>query len=371
MLGKGLESLIPPQGNGDNHPAEPIRRVQGEPPRPPQNLSGRHGIPEDSLGEDSGPQILHFEFGEEVATPAVAETVTAKSATVKRGSVDEVFIPAKENRPNEHPQDYIFHIEVGKIRPNPNQPRRHFDEEALDDLAKSIREFGFLQPLVVTRLHKTTEGGVGVEYELISGERRLLAAKRLGLEYVPAIIREIDLEREKLELAVIENIQREDLNPIERARAFQRLQEEFRLTQREIASKLGKSRESVANNVRLLDLPLYVQEALEKGKLTESHGRFLLAIEDTSAQKKLFDDILAHGLTTRDVKNRVQASTAKKSKSATNLTPELKMFEERLMAELGTPVKIERNANTGKIVIIFYSEEELKNIMQRFGGSER
>ena len=128
-----------------------------------------------------------------------------------------------------------------------------------------------------------------------------------GLRVIPAIIRNVDLEREKLELAVIENLQREDLNAVEMARAFQRLQEEFRMTQREIAAKLGKSRETVANTVRLLDLPEYIQDAIQKGNLSESHARFLLAVEDPAAQRQLFDDIAEHGLTVRDVKERVKA----------------------------------------------------------------
>ncbi|MFQ5676998.1 MAG: ParB/RepB/Spo0J family partition protein, partial [bacterium] len=299
---------------------------------------------------------------QDMAPPAVARQDINNS--------DGRFRVAEGHGPEARYSDAIFHIEVSKISPNPNQPRRNFDDNALWELAKSIREFGFLQPLVVTRREKETEGGVDVVYELISGERRLLAAKKLGLEYVPAIVRSVDLEREKLELSIIENVQREDLSPIERARAFQRLQEEFRMTQREIASKLGKSRETVANTVRLLDLPLYIQEALEKGQITESHGRFLLQIGDPAAQKKLFDDILAQKLTTRDVKTRVQSTKPKKEKRSAELPPELKMLEERLTTELGAPVKIEKRADTGRITITFYSDEELQNIVARFGGGE-
>jgi len=237
-------------------------------------------------------------------------------------------------------------------------------------LALSIREFGFLQPLVVSKIEKETPTGVDVEYQLIAGERRLLAAKMLGLEMVPAIIRRVELEREKLELAVIENIQRENLNPIETARAFARLQDEFRMTQREIAAKLGKSREVVANSVRLLGLPTYAQEALERGQITESHGRFLLAIEDPAAQKKLFDDVLAQHLTMRELKERVQTEKFKAREPKEELTPEVKMMEEKLSSELGTPVKIEKGANTGKITITFYSEEELESIVRKIGKEE-
>ena len=176
-------------------------------------------------------------------------------------------------------------------------------------------------------------------------------------------------------MAVVENIQRENLNPIEAARAFARLQDEFRLTQREVATKLGKSREVVANTVRLLGLPTYIQEALAKGELTESHGRLLLAIKDLGAQKKLFEDILRNNLTTREIKMRVQVAKPKSAAPGEELPPELKMMEERLSSELGAPVKIEpaspslggRSGQTGKITITFYSEEELENIVSKIG----
>jgi ParB family chromosome partitioning protein len=273
------------------------------------------------------------------------------------------------------PQEYIFHIEVEKIKPNSSQPRREFNETAIREMANSIREFGFLQPLVVSKVGRETPDGVQVEYQLIAGERRLRAAKLLGLREVPAIIRNVDLEREKLELAVIENLQRENLNSVEMARAFQRLQEEFRMTQREIAAKLGKSRETVANTVRLLDLPEYIQDALQKGQLSESHARLLLAIEDPSAQKRIYDDIVEHGLTTRDVKERVKQFSGgvghrgrpSLAEMEANLPPELRAMQDELSSSLGAPVQIQKGAGTGKITISFYSQEELENILHRLG----
>lgn len=354
MLGKGLESLIPPkQNDGHNNDDSVVQNPQAQgavdqpSAVPPTRASASVEKKETLVGnltEDNGG--------------------TASSVQVAPKKVQEKKIPSK----SQQQEDYIFHIEVGKIKPNPNQPRRNFDEAGIRELAHSIREFGFLQPLVVSKLERETPTGVDVFYQLIAGERRLLAAEMLGLEVVPAVVRNVDLEREKLEMAVIENIQRENLNPIETARAFQRLQEEFRMTQREVASKLGKSREVVANTVRLLDLPAYIQEALEKGWLTESHGRLLLAMEDPGAQKKLFDDILQNRLTTRELKNRVRA--AKPGKTAPGeqvISPETKMLEEKLSSELGTPVKIERGERTSKIVITFYSEEELENIISHIG----
>jgi len=251
----------------------------------------------------------------------------------------------------------------------------------LHELASSIREFGFLQPLVVSKIEKETPTGIAVTYQIIAGERRFMAAKLLGLPRVPAIVRNVNLEREKLELGVIENIQRENLNPIEMARAFQRLQEEFRMTQREIAAKLGKSREVVANSVRLLDLPEYIQRAVEEGGLSESNARLLIAIEDPSAQKALLEDIVQNKLTTRDVKERVQRVVVGIGTSgghrrgrpplqAVHLAPEVKTLQEELSTSLGAPVEISKNANNGKITITFFSEEELESILRKLGKDQ-
>ncbi len=343
MLGKGLESLIPPQknpdpGNGLGQPTQPTEPQSVQPIRPE-------------------PEVLY---------PA-----PMKTPPVEPPKETQVFEKAVASVSQTGPSsDSIFHIEVEKIVPNPSQPRRDFNQDALRDLASSIREFGLLQPLVVTKIEKETVNGVDVEYQIIAGERRFLASKILGLRTVPAIIRQVKLEREKLELAVIENIQRENLNPVEVARSFQRLQEEFHLTQREIASKLGKSRETVANAVRLLDLPAYIQEALQKGEITESHGRLLLAVDDPAAQKKLFDDISMYRLTTRDVKERVERLKKPgdaRERDGENLPPEVQAMKDSLSQSLGAPVEIKKGVNTGRISITFYSEEELENILRRLG----
>lgn len=353
MLGKGLESLIPPQKKPDpQQPAQPA--AQPEPVQEPQ------------------PVQLHVE-------PVIEPHVEQKPEPVVHAAppkepplaLAKIFEPLEKQQANKELPviQSVFQIEVEKIHPNPSNPRRDFNQDALRDMATSIREFGILQPLVVTKVEKETPTGLDVEYQLIAGERRLMASKLLGLRVVPAIIRNVGLEREKLELAVIENIQRENLNPVETARAFQRLQEEFHLTQREIASKLGKSREAVANSVRLLDLPPYIQEALQKGDITESHGRLLLSVEDPAAQKKIFDDISLYRLTTRDVKDRVERLRKPYSSSTANeedhLGPEIKAMKESLSQSLGAPIEIKKGVNTGHISITFYSEEELKNILSR------
>ncbi|MBI4086043.1 MAG: ParB/RepB/Spo0J family partition protein [Candidatus Liptonbacteria bacterium] len=330
MLGKGLESLIPPQDKGQ---VSSVRYQDDQAPNQPQ-------INADNYADERGKEI----------------------------SVNQRSNPRKSAASQ---QDAIFHIELEKIKSNPQQPRRHFNEEGIRELAASIREFGLLQPIVVTKIEKETATGSDVEYQLIAGERRWLAAKMLGLERIPAIIRNVDLEQERLELAIIENIQRADLSPIERARAFSKLQDEFRLTQREIASKLGKSREVVANTVRLLDLPANIQEALEKGNISESHSRLLLSIEEPAAQERIFRELLENSLTTRDLKNRVrqlksQPEDGEPLAEKSEISPELKMIQERLSAELGAPVEIERKGERGKITITFYSPEELENIISKF-----
>lgn len=258
----------------------------------------------------------------------------------------------------------VFLVEVDAIKPNPHQPRRHFDEEALKDLAGSIREHGIIQPLVVTKIEKETPTGTSVEYELIAGERRLMASKLVGLERVPVIVRSLDRgANQSLELAIIENLQRENLNPIEMARAFARLQDEFRMTQREIATRLGKSRETVANTLRLLDLPFDVQEAIGTGKISESHGRLLLSLKNPAIQEKLFRDLVNKSLTTRELRAQVEAGgeVHHREKKA---TPELQMFQDKLASFLGTPVKINQTGDSGRITINFYSHEELENILE-------
>ncbi|TSC82660.1 MAG: chromosome partitioning protein, ParB family [Parcubacteria group bacterium Gr01-1014_20] len=342
MLGKGLESLIPPnQRNGGSDDQAPGV--------PPVDNSGRPVLGGTNFGGETNPSGLGF------SKPLSSKDGEEKTSAKRSGTA-------------------IFQIEIEKIKPNPHQPRKDFDEAALRDLAASIREVGILQPLVVTKVEKETPTGTDVEYVLIAGERRLLASKLLGLERVPAIVRRVDFERERLTMAIVENLQREDLNPVETARAFSRLQDEFGLTQREIATRLGKSREAIANSVRLLDLPVYIQAALSKGEITETHGRLLLAVSDPAAQKKLFDDLLLNRLTTRELKERVKPRIvhgASTLQGAAGLPPEMKIMQEELTSKLGAPVTIETKnpSGSGKITITFFSEEELKGIVSKLDGS--
>jgi len=269
-------------------------------------------------------------------------------------------------------QTAIFHIEVDKIIPNRHQPRRYFDEEALRELATSIREFGVLQPLVVSKIEEDTEAGTNVIYELIAGERRLMASKMAGLERVPAIVRNISYDRERLELAVIENLQRENLDPVETARAYARLQDEFRLTQREIAARIGKSREAVANSIRLLQLPSEVQEALSRRIISESQGRLLLSVDDIAEQRAVFENLLKNAMSVRELKSHIERRRMARAAAAptsplpsVGADPEAEALKERLETLLGAPVTVSKNGESGKIVISFYSGEELNAIIAK------
>lgn len=271
-------------------------------------------------------------------------------------------------------EEAIFQVEVEKIVSNPYQPRKNFDENSIIELAESIKQFGILQPLVVSKIIKETENGVNVEYHLIAGERRLRAAKMVGLERVPVIIRNVEKPGHKLEMALIENIQRSDLNPIEEAKAYAKLQDEFGLTQREIASRVGKSREAIANSLRLLNLPEEIQEALAEKKITESQARILLSIQDREEQKKVFESIIKNKLSVRDVQNFIsrKSITQKENKDTEKeiKDPQLLFLEKELENKIKLPVKIKGTKEKGKIIIEFYSEEDIENLKEIFDISE-
>ncbi len=268
----------------------------------------------------------------------------------------------------------IFWIDIEKIKPNPFQPRREFDEARLKDLAESIRTYGMLQPLVVSREEVEKEdGGIGVEYELIAGERRLRASKLAGLEQVPVIIRVGDDGITKLELAIIENLQREDLNPVERARAFFRLVEEFKFTHVQIGAKVGKSREYVSNTLRLLALPQEVLDALSAGKISEGHTRPILMLTDRPAEQiVLFKEIMFKKMTVRDaekVARRIAYDRVRKKEYIPN--PEISEMEEKLQETLGTRVRIEKKENGGYITIDFFTDDDLHTILDIIKKEDR
>src|SRR3989338_3749966 len=325
-LGKGLESLIPNRSPEETPGFEDNQNIQPDVPKTdsPQNQS---------------------------------------RGTISARTYQDHFIPRRG--------DSIFWIEIEKIEPNPFQPRREFGEAALKDLASSIREHGVLQPVLVTKREIETPTGLDVRYQLIAGERRWRAAKLARLSQIPAVIRRgVPDDRIKLELALIENVQREDLNPMERARAFKQLVDEFHLVQREIAERVGKSREMIANTLRLLLLPAEIQEALHQGRISEGHARaVLMAGDDPLKQREVYNSVVMDRLNVREAENRARQLSGKifvpRRRPAKVQDPEMRSWQSRLEEILGTKVRLEKLGERGKIVVEFYSDEELRGILDK------
>ncbi len=219
-----------------------------------------------------------------------------RAAEISRGARKQ---STKQSTDEAQDKQAVFQIETSKIKPNPYQPRRIYNNEGLRGLAQSIREVGIIHPLVASKIETETDAGTQVTYQLISGERRLRAAELIGMERVPVIVQTVNNDRDKLSVALIENIQRENLNPIEAAKAYARLQDEFALTQREIAAKVGKSRESIANTLRLLNLPSRMQKAVAQNEINESQARALLTIRDAAEQERAFNRLMHKKMSTK------------------------------------------------------------------------
>lgn len=267
---------------------------------------------------------------------------------------------------DDRPHSGVSEIPVGQIIPNPRQPRLRFDPQELAELAASIRQHGVIQPLIVS------ESEAPDQYVLIAGERRLLAARQAGLETVPAILREAG-DQQRLELALIENVQRADLSPLEAAEAYRQLSDDFHLSHEEIAARVGKSRTAVTNTLRLLKLPTEVQEALSAGQISEGHARALLALPTPQAQNAALQTILSHELNVRQTEDLVRKLTGQKvvvlPKPAS--PPEIVALEERLRTCLGTKVNLKRSRKGGTLVIHFYSDEELNALVEQIMGEGR
>lgn len=252
----------------------------------------------------------------------------------------------------------IIEIALDKIIPNPYQPRKHFNEEKLQQLADSLKEHGLLQPIIVSRKGND-------EYELIAGERRLEASKIAGLEKVPVIIKKVT-DQQKLELALIENIQRHDLNVVEEAKAYKQLQEKFGLTQEEIAARSGKSRSSVANHLRLLNLPVEIQKALAEGKITEGHARTILAVSNPEKQRALFQLIIKENLSVRQIEDKVrEVSVSSHKRRMKNPDPLTAEQQQNISQALGTKIKIKKTSQGGQIIIDFFSPEEFESLYKK------
>ncbi len=278
---------------------------------------------------------------------------------------DAGYIPTK--------YDSVFWIDTDRIVPNPYQPRKEFSEAGLTSLAESIRQYGVLQPLVVSRTEvEKPDGGLESVYELIAGERRLRASKLAGLKQLPVVIRHGESNLTKLELAIIENLQREDLNAIDRAKALQKLIDEFGISHAETAAKIGKSREYVSNSVRLLSLPDHIQMAIVNKEITEGHARPLMALNDKPEEREtLFKEIILKKLPVRQAERIARSIAQERVHKHHRKTPEMLELEKALTESLGTRVIIETNAEGGRLMIDFFSPEDLQVLADALAAQQK
>ncbi|MSU74428.1 ParB/RepB/Spo0J family partition protein [Candidatus Kaiserbacteria bacterium] len=269
---------------------------------------------------------------------------------------DAAYVPTK--------YDSVFWIDVEKIVPNPYQPRKEFSEEGLRSLSESIRQYGVLQPLVVSRSEVEKPDGLESVYELIAGERRLRASKLAGLRQVPVVIRQGDTNLTKLELAIIENLQREDLNAIDRAKALQKLIDEFGISHAECAAKIGKSREYVSNSLRLLSLPEHMQDAIVGREISEGHARPLMALNGRPEEREtLFKEIILKRLPVRAAERIARSIAQERVHKYHRKSADIVAIEKSLTETLGTRVIIETNAEGGRLFIEFFSPDDLQQLV--------
>ncbi len=265
----------------------------------------------------------------------------------------EALIPKAEHKE----KGFVIEMDIESLTPNLFQPRKNFDKEKMEELKGSIKKHGIIQPIVV---RKMANG-----YEIVAGERRLKAAKEIGLKKIPAIIKSFNNEK-SLEISLVENIQREDLNPVEQANAFKRLTDEFNLTQQELAEVTGKSRALVTNTIRLLKLNPEIQKNISEGKISFGHAKLLLSIEDEEVQKAVCDRIMANDLSVRDTERLIKniGKVQKRKFEVKNITIErFPEVEGKLRDILGTKISILYDGKKGKIDIEFYSKEDLRRIV--------
>jgi ParB family transcriptional regulator, chromosome partitioning protein len=273
------------------------------------------------------------------------------------------LIPQKAEPSQPAPTPGLAHIPVEQISPNPYQPRKTFNEASIEELARSVREHGIVQPLVVTRS--------GDRYKLIAGERRFRAAQRAGLRTVPVVVKEMMQEGDALQIALIENIQREDLNPMEEATAYHQLHQEFGLTQEEISRRVGKERSTVANFLRLLKLPDGVKKLLASGQLSMGHARALLAVDSMKKQEQLAERVVKKSLSVRQTEMLAADKAPKTGKKEKEKDVFTRDAEERLTRALRTKVDIDRKRRGGVIHIRFSSEDDLIRLYDDLSGRRR
>lgn len=318
------------------------------------------------IGQSAAPTAAPQPLAEPILDDAVFASIVGYMAPIPAIApvVEDIQPVLDEALPAEAATDKVSYadaqiqeIELAKIVPNPYQPRKIFDPEGLKELAKSIREHGVIQPLVVT---ETPSG-----YEIVVGERRFRASILAGMTTVPAIVKKQLGDQTKLEVALIENIQRRELNAIEEARAYDRLIKTFNLTQEQVAQKVGKSRPTVANTLRLLNLPVEVQRAVIENKITEGHARALLSVPEPEKLLALFKAILEQNLNVRQVEAKAREFSMKRQVDAAAPDPKLLAIESELRTRLGAQVKVQRQGRGGKITIEFFSDEDLQEIIDK------
>lgn len=270
----------------------------------------------------------------------------------------KVELPASSPTSPDSAGERVQQLPINLIDPNPHQPRQHFGHSELEELVASVKSHGILQPLIVCT--------AGVRYQLVAGERRLRAAEVAGLATVPALVRTV-ARQQQLELALVENIQRQDLNPLEEASGYQQLHNEFGLTQEDIAKRVGKSRAQVANTMRLLTLPAAIQDALRSGQVTMGHAKVILGVESEAEQLKLFHQIVREGLPVRFAEAKANR-VAVKSHLRAKQDPELAALANELQRALGTKVRIRGKRERGVIEVLYFSLEDLAALVRKFSG---
>ena len=294
-------------------------------------------------------------------------------AKKKSGKGLEALIPKKEAaREGPAPKsgadrEGVFMVEIRSVDASEKQPRKHFSQTALEELASSIKHHGILQPLVVEKFEQETDSGLAVRYHLLAGERRLRAAKIAGLKQVPVVVRRASDDRTRLLLGLIENVQREDLNAVERAEAYHRLQESFSLTQEEIAERIGKSRESVANTLRLLNLDEPTKQAVREARISEGHARALLKVPEAK-RESLVSRFVAEEMSVRAAEAAAKDEARRSNVPVREADPERAEAEEKLKSRLGVPVRITTRGKRGSISLQYRTPEERDKLLRELLG---
>jgi ParB family transcriptional regulator, chromosome partitioning protein len=365
-----MDSIVPPQSSYQPQPlppyqSEPIEEFEEITPEVVDDFVVPETVNSPEPQYQSLTQSVDFSSEEKKSAPTPEPLEVLPEETTEEPIMEVAIEPAVElasevEQPTEkvsYADSTIQELEVSKIVANPYQPRTQFKPEALQELADSIREHGVIQPIVVT---ETSNG-----YEIVVGERRFRASQLAGLTKVPAIVKKTLHDQTKLEVALIENIQRQELNAIEEARGYDRLIKSFNLTQDQVAKKVGKSRSAVANTLRLLNLPAEIQRGVIEGKVTEGHARAILGLGDIEKMILMYQTIQDQGWNVRQVEAKVREITVKRRMDAAAPDPKLMAIETELRGKLGAQVKIQRQGRGGKITIDFFSDDDLDEIIHR------